>query len=349
MKSKEKKPMSLSKRILSVILKVLVALLCLVVIAVAVFAVMFRDAFMNIVKNPSLIPYVIENIGSLSRGLNTSTDDLDAEVKANAEAQAKAFAEADINLTESDIGNLSNETLTEEERAAIIYNAMTSGNSSEQSQTETITTNDGMEENTEQPKQEDDTAKEQPKPDDVSTGKQEPEKEPSSDKKEDTVTPAVTEKPAQNVPEKSEQKTPSDKVPTKPAVTAPVEPPATNPLIMTDEQYNKRVSELVAKMYSIKADFVSQLAAFESRIIAEYKALPAEQRTAATKSRIVSDNMSYVMGLEAQCDAQVKAVTDELTAIMTANGKPTTLVDQINAAYINEKEIKKAYYVSMYK
>ena len=31
--------------------------------------------------------------------------------------------------------------------------------------------------------------------------------------------------------------------------------------------------------------------------------------------------MSYMTGLEAQCDAQVKAVTDELTALMVANGK----------------------------
>ena len=118
---------------------------------------------------------------------------------------------------------------------------------------------------------------------------------------------------------------------------------------MTEEEYNMRVSELVAKMYSIKADFNSKLSSFESRVIAEYKALPEEQRTSATKARIVSENMSYIMGLEAQCDAQVKAVTDELYSIMTASGKQTTLVDQINAAYISEKENKKAYYISLYK
>ena len=179
----------------------------------------------------------------------------------------------------------------------------------------------------------------------------------SADKKNEAKAPdASSEKPVQ-----SQQTKPADKAPpvqspavstdstTSAVLTSPAVQDNTAAGKMTEEQYNTRVSELVAKMYSIKADFITQLSAFESRIISEYKALPKEQRTSATKTRIVSENMSYVMGLEAQCDAQVKAVTDELTAIMTANGKPTTLVDQINAAYVSEKEIKKAYYVSLYK
>lgn len=105
----------------------------------------------------------------------------------------------------------------------------------------------------------------------------------------------------------------------------------------------------MAKIYVIKANFTSTLSTFESNIIASYKALPKEQHTTATKAKIVSDNMGYVAGLEAQCDAQVKAVTDELSALMKENGKDTSLVDAINSAYKNEKELKKAYYISLYK
>lgn len=81
---------------------------------------------------------------------------------------------------------------------------------------------------------------------------------------------------------------------------------------LSEEEYNKKVADLVAKMYVVKANFTSTLSAFEANIISSYKSLPAEQRTSATKAKIVSDNMSYVTGLEAQCDAQVKAITDEL-------------------------------------
>ena len=42
-------------------------------------------------------------------------------------------------------------------------------------------------------------------------------------------------------------------------------------------------------------------------------------------------------------------ITDELSALMKANGKDTSLVDAINSAYANEKELKKAYYISLYK
>ena len=119
-------------------------------------------------------------------------------------------------------------------------------------------------------------------------------------------------------------------------------------LTADEEEFNKRTAELVAKMYVIKADFMGTLSGFEANIKAQYKALPAEERTQATKARIVSENMSYLTGLEAQCDAQVKAVTDELTELLTANGKDTSLVDAINSAYANEKELKKAYYISLY-
>ncbi len=119
--------------------------------------------------------------------------------------------------------------------------------------------------------------------------------------------------------------------------------------ILSEQEYNKKLADLVAQVYVIQANFNATLNAFESRIISEYKALPAEQRTASTKAKIVSDNMAYVVGLEAQCDAQIKEVTDALTKLMTENNKDTSLVDSINKAYQNEKELKKAYYISLYK
>ncbi len=322
MKSKDKKARSLPRKILSVCVKIVVVLLIVLVLAVAAFAVFFWDTFVVIVKNPKLIPYVVENFETFTRGFKVSVDELELEKNANAEAQAKALEEADIKLSADDIAGLADENLTEEERAQIIYNAMTSGGKSENVEAGDSPTVESIPD-IQLP---DDTKQ------DVS------EKDNSGE-----VNPAVTDKPVTDLPGKPED---TDKVPQSDS-----KPEKDNPATdkMTEDEYNIRVSELVAKVYSIKADFVSKLSAFETKIISEYKALPAEQRTAATKARIVSENMSYIMGLEAQCDAQVKAITDELTVLMTTNNKPTTLVDQINAAYANEKEIKKAYYVSLYK
>lgn len=119
--------------------------------------------------------------------------------------------------------------------------------------------------------------------------------------------------------------------------------------VLSEQEYNKKVADLVAQVYVIQANFNATLNAFENRIISEYKALPAEQRTTSTKARIVSDNMAYVVGLEAQCDAQIKEVTDALAELMSENNKERSLIDAINKAYKNEKELKKAYYISLYK
>lgn len=395
MKTKEKKPMSLPKKILSVIFKSLLVLLALIIVAVGVFAAMFWDTFVTIVKNPAIIPYVINNFGTFTKGLNMSSEEIEIAVKDTEKAQAEAFSGANINLTESDISALSDSNLTEEERVALIYNAMMGTSATEENTDNKTDATDHNREVSENP-QGSQNGEETSAVDGV-VGDSDNESKPVTDNGNETTTDKtdktnktddVTDKsPHNNVGVKPDEKT-DGKTDTKvdvkpdstgkadnsnnqsgqtagnannsgsqpggvkpPVVNPPaVKPPVTNTTgVMSEEQYNQRVAELVAKMYSIKADFLGQLSAFESRIKAEYSALPKEQQTTATKARIVSENMSYIMGLEAQCDAQVSAVTSELTTIMVANGKPTTLVDQINAAYISEKEAKKAYYVSMYK
>lgn len=312
MNLKEKKPMPTHKKIILAVLAVILA-------AVLSFAWIFRDFLGVIVKNPEMIPYIIENWDSLSRGLNTDVDDLDNEKQANSESQSQAFADANINLSADDIENLSNAEMTEEERAKLIYDAMTAGSENAESSSD-----DGN-----------DTPFGEEIGESVS-GEAQPEDEKKPDTKNDNVS-VKPEKPKNDVQSSAVVK-PSDS-----------EVKQENPGTLTEDEYNIKVSELVAKMYSIKADFMGKLSAFESKVISEYKALPEAQRTTATKAKIVADNMSYIIGLEAQCDAQVDAVTSELSAIMTANGKDTSLVDQIKSAYTGEKELKKAYYVSLYK
>lgn len=407
---KENKPMSLKKKILSVVLKTFLALLAVALVCITVFAVLFWDTFVNIVKNPAMIPYAIENWDAFSKGLKVSTTELEADQRANTEYQVKAFSEANISLNEDDISNLSRQDISEEERTEIIYNAIISGNADFGGTADSADNgNDTAEKENGKPddgnagdkvngdKKEDDGGenrdeeKEEPE-NDGSDGKENVKKEDSPDTKKEEAKPAPDEKPKDEEKTDNKQKEQNsdhnndgqsgvgesgaentDPLIVKPSYDKPLEyvPPKNNTQPeketpakpsdngtansgnasgkLSEEQYNMRIAELVARMYSIKADFVSQLASFESSVIAQYKALPAEQRTTATKSRIVSENMNYIMGLEAQCDAQVAAVTSELTAIMTANGKSTALVDQINTAYINEKENKKAYYVSLYK
>ncbi len=272
----------------------------------------------------------IANIKAFYRGITSHPEDVDHLIIENDKTTVDALTNNGMNLSQDDLGKLNDGSLTEEEKAAIILNSMNSGNAS---------SGDGV------PPQSGETENpdEQTPPEDpVQTPNNAEETTPtvpdSGKTEEDVSTPANP--PQAGTPSAGE--TPGQSNPT-------TSTPATSTGKLTEEEYNKSVADLVAKVYVIKANFLATLSSFENTIISQYKALPPEQHTTATKAKIVADNMAYVTGLEAQCDAQVKEVTDALTKLMKENGKDNSLVDAINKAYANEKELKKAYYISLYK
>jgi type II secretory pathway pseudopilin PulG len=258
--------------------------------------------------------YGFSNIMALYRGLTSSTSDIQAKIDENKQATDKALADIGVTVGDDMFTMIEKGGLTEEELAAMIYESMQKPEINDSEQPDA---NAG--ENTQDVNPDENT-----QGGDAQITPPAPQKDDKSTQGAGTNTGTQTN-PTVTGNEKTEKE-----------------------LSEAEEAYNQKVAELVAKMYVIKADFVGRLASFEADIKAQYKALPAEERNQATKARIVSENMSYVAGLEAQCDAQVKAVTDELTELMNANGKDTSLVDAINSAYANEKELKKAYYISLY-
>ena len=300
-----------------------------------------------------------DNIKALWRGLTTDTGEIGEMIQETQKQTKNALSDAGMNVSEDDFNKLNNGDLSQEEIEAIIYDSLTDASNG-----------------TADP----DSGSETPADDEKGDNAD------SADGKTTGSTDTSSKDPASGIGKDSSQasggqtghasgKTPSsgnnpsggkDTSGGKTSGSTQTKDPAssttqgtfspqteiTSPngtAKLSEEKYNKKVSELVAKIYVIKANFTSTLSTFESNIIASYKAFPKEQHTTATKAKIVSDNMGYVAGLEAQCDAQVKAVTDELSALMKENGKDTSLVDAINSAYKNEKELKKAYYISLYK
>ena len=113
-------------------------------------------------------------------------------------------------------------------------------------------------------------------------------------------------------------------------------------------EYDEKIASLVAKMYSLKAQYTGKVEGVVSSMKAEYAALPKEQRTASAKSSIASSYLGTISSLEAQCDAQVNAVVSELREVLEKSGSDTSLADSILAAYANEKENTKAYYINKY-
>lgn len=261
--------------------------------------------------------YGFSNIMALYRGLTTKPEKIQNLLDQNKQATDKALADIGVTVEENMVERIEKGELTEDELAAMIYESMQNP--------ETVTAETG----------------------DVS-GSQGEEDYVIVPAGEENTTPSSTNSNGQN--DGGSTGGPDNSGAGAGNTGANADGNVNEPKTLTaeEEEFNKRTAELVAKMYVIKADFMGTLSSFEANIKAQYKSLPAEERTQATKAKIVSENMSYITGLEAQCDAQVKAVTDELTELLTANGKDTSLVDAINSAYTNEKELKKAYYISLY-
>lgn len=305
-----------------------------------------------------------DNIKALWRGLTTDTGEIGEMIQETQTQTKNALSDAGMNVSEDDFNKLNNGDLSQEEIEAIIYDSLTdasNGTADPGSGSETPADDENGDNADSADGKTTDSTDTSSKDPASGTGKDSSQASGGQTGQTSGKTPSSGNNPSGgkntsgSKPSGSTQTKDPAAASTTPSTTQGTfspHPGTTSPIgtaKLSEEEYNKKVAELVAKIYVIKANFTSTLSAFESNIIASYKALPKEQHTTATKAKIVSDNMGYVAGLEAQCDAQVKAVTDELSALMKENGKDTSLVDAINSAYKNEKELKKAYYISLYK
>lgn len=108
-----------------------------------------------------------------------------------------------------------------------------------------------------------------------------------------------------------------------------------------DAECDAAVSRIVTKMYILRSSYSGSLSSLLSQAYSEYT-------SGGSKSEIASKYIGMGQALEAQCDANVNALMNELTGVLTSCGRSTELVDSIYQSYASEKQYTKAYYMSMY-
>lgn len=192
---------------------------------------------------------------------------------------------------------------------------------------------------------------------------QEQEKQPEpSAPSEETVTPSepeVSQTPTQTVPENEQQIPPITTTPEDTSSTPPTPSEGTGgdktaeettspepeaPVVNVGEIVNKHV----AKLYIIKNRFVTELASVETKIKAQYGALPKDQKVPASRKEIAKQYISVVSDLELECDAAVDEILAQLKAELQAAGADISIVDTVRTQYEEEKSLKKAYYLDVY-
>ena len=109
----------------------------------------------------------------------------------------------------------------------------------------------------------------------------------------------------------------------------------------------QKASECVARMYVLKSNFESRLAALAEQAKQDYISVPWGEERTARKSEVVKRIYPKAAALEKECDANVDKVLAELESLLKQSGEDTSIVNKIRQSYSEEKSLKKAYYLNL--
>lgn len=115
---------------------------------------------------------------------------------------------------------------------------------------------------------------------------------------------------------------------------------------LTPEQ--QIATKYLKEMYTLKAYYIAQLGVVESDLKAQYKQINGNRKDAKAIASIVQNNMGKVINLESECDRKVDEVLANMRSELEAVGGDTSIVQLIEDSYVNEKSLRKSYYLSLY-
>lgn len=108
-----------------------------------------------------------------------------------------------------------------------------------------------------------------------------------------------------------------------------------------------KIQELINKIYSMRSYYVAQLDSIHNTAMHSFWSLPEEQRTMDTKKELALAFVDQATELEKSCDRQMDDILSELKAILSEEGKDTSVCGRIARAYAQEKQFKKAELLSI--
>ena len=164
---------------------------------------------------------------------------------------------------------------------------------------------------------------------------------------EETVPEEKTEQPQQGTAEDTKQETPAQQ-PQQAPQQAPAKQEDKKPATETADPKREELARLIAEIYLMKAEYTTWLEQMHTAAIEEFVALPQEQQTTANKYKIGMAYMKEGLAKEDECDVKMAELQEKIRALLVELGEDTALVDEIRAAYEEEKTLKKAYYLGLH-
>ena len=127
------------------------------------------------------------------------------------------------------------------------------------------------------------------------------------------------------------------------------EKPTQKPTPTPTPSSEKRISELIAKLYVQKSTYLGKLDEIEAQVRAEF--LDNEDQwetTQAAKKELLAKYLPTVASWEKTCDDTVNGVLNEIRAELKKQGKDESIVNTMKEAYLEEKKLKKTYFINRY-
>lgn len=141
-------------------------------------------------------------------------------------------------------------------------------------------------------------------------------------------------------------KTPEPQKTPKPGKTpAPNNEPTPTPVPKSEEI----ISQLIAKLYVQKSQYINKLDTIEANVRAEYLATPNKWgKKKDAKQALLKKYLPTVASWEKTCDSVVYGILDEIRAELKKLGRDESIVDTMKTSYLEEKKLKKAYFINRY-
>lgn len=128
-------------------------------------------------------------------------------------------------------------------------------------------------------------------------------------------------------------------------------PPATLPEQSKEDppqqpDYDQRLSELIAQVYVLREEFLGKLDDLQAEATVAYLAIPVNERTTKTVANLVGEYMSKGLDMEKECDAQIEQIVVEMETLLKENGGDMSIAQTVYDTYVEEKSLKKAWYMA---
>lgn len=135
--------------------------------------------------------------------------------------------------------------------------------------------------------------------------------------------------------------------PTKNPVSDPT--PTPKPTPTPTPSSDEIISQLIAKLYVQKSQYLNKLDEIEEQVRNDFIANEDQWETLqAAKQDYLKKYLPVVASWEKTCDETVYGILDEIRAELKKQGKDETIVETMKTSYLEEKKLKKTYFINRY-